>query len=97
MKKLTIDEIIIHIDRVICPCMFTCPSLPSQSSVLTWLSWLGYNTTPSDLNKVISRLYDTRNYTSQNTYTKELIRDISKIYRGLQLGHTKFFKALLPR
>ena len=97
MKKLTIDEIIIHIDRVICPCMFTCPALSNQREVLKWLSLLGYNTSPKNLKKVISRLYDTRKYPfSQTIYSKELIKDISKIYRGLKLGHTKFFRSLLP-
>ena len=96
MEKLTIDEIIIHIDRVICPCMVTCPALSNQQEVLKWLSLLGYNTSPKELKKVISRLCDTRNYTTPQIYTKELIRDISKIYRGLTLGHIKFFKSLLP-
>lgn len=101
LTKLTIKEILPHLDKIICPCLTTCPALQGTTRLVKYLDNLGFKTNRNTLKWVINRLYESGiDYNTkydfipgkslQALYSSKLVTDVCKVYRAFKLKRTAF-------
>lgn len=100
--KLTIAEVIPNLQKIICPCLVSCPSLKGNNALVLYLQKLGYETNRNTLKWVISKLYMTGKpyFTIYGfvpgkplncVYSSILVTDVCKVYRSMRLGRQRFY------